>query len=145
MEDKESVKRANQRKANKRYLDRLKQEDPLRYKANNLRQTLRNRGNGVAPSASEIYEWLQTQDFVCAYSGDQMTKDSFTVDHRQPLHRGGTNDFDNLCLCTKAMNLAKGTMTEAEFRSLMAFVGQWDDGGKALFARLRMAGSGFGR
>lgn len=126
----------------------LKREDPLKYRSKNLRGGMRERSlkHGITevPTAKEIEAWLRSFDpFECYYSGIIMRHNDFSVDHKQPLNRGGTNDFSNLCICTKHMNTAKGALTEAEFKSLLALVETWEDKGSRLLARLKMAGGLF--
>jgi 5-methylcytosine-specific restriction endonuclease McrA len=100
----------------------------------------------AVPTSKELEAWLKSIDpFVCFYSGVEMKKTDFSVDHKQPLDRGGDNSFNNLCICTKQMNTTKGTMTELEFKELLAFLSKWEDKGERLLRRLRMAGKAFGR
>lgn len=117
---------------------------PLSVKAANIRSGMRRRAKHLpAPSTKEILEWLEAQPMVCAYTAAELSVHDFSVDHRTPLERGGTNDLGNLCVCTKEVNTTKGTMTEAEFRALIAVCASWDDKGTKLFGRLRMAGKAF--
>lgn len=49
-------------------------------------------------------------------------EDMATLDHRVPISRGGTNDYDNFRLCCRKCNGAKADMTEDEFiESLESF------------------------
>lgn len=43
-----------------------------------------------------------------------------SVDHRDPLGRGGAESEENYAMACVACNGAKGNMTEAEFRALFA-------------------------
>lgn len=128
------------------YTDRLKKEDPLKLKAQRARTNMRNRDKTLpVPTSAEIEAWLKAQPMVCAYTGARVTPAILNIDHRQPLDRGGTNDLVNLCVTTKAVNGAKGNMTEGEFRSLLALTASWDDNGKKLLSRLRAAATIFAR
>lgn len=42
-----------------------------------------------------------------------------TIDHKQPLSRGGTNAKKNLVACCRECNERKGCLTEAEFKLLL--------------------------
>lgn len=147
-------KKAHPRKPSKLAKDRqrsrvarVKLTDPLKWKATNLRGGLRSRSKEglYVPTRLEIETWLKSIDpFVCYYTGVELSKSDFSVDHKQPLDRGGTNDFSNLCVCTKQINTTKGTMTEKEFKSLLKFLSTWEDKGDKLLRRLRMAGKAFG-
>jgi 5-methylcytosine-specific restriction endonuclease McrA len=127
----------------KKRRERLKVERPLKLKAATVRNGMRRRSVLSAPSILEIENWLLQQDMVCFYTGQPLMVDDFSVDHKIPLERGGTNSFDNLCVCTKEVNTSKGTMTANEFISLISLIHTWEDGGKKLLNRLRMAGRAF--
>ena len=128
-----------------RYHAKRKKEQPLYLKSYNVRSCMKSRSDLPTPSAKEIEAWLQQQDFICEYTGVQLTHFDFSVDHKQPLARSGTNDLDNLCLCSKQSNTTKGSMTHSEFKSFLNLVEGWQDGGKAIQARLRMSGKSFKR
>ena len=122
----------------------LKKIDPFLVKARDLRSRLLARFSKdqtaykqTTPTTVELYEWLKKHDLVCAYSGQQLTIDSITVDHRTPIARSGTNELDNLAICSHHMNTAKGSMTEYEFRMLLDLVKTWEDGGASLLRRLK--------
>ena len=89
------------------------------------------------PTRPEIIEWLRGLTMVCVYCQTTLTPKNFSVDHRQPVSRGGTSAFSNLFPTCKRCNDVKGTLTEAEFRALQALVATWEDGGKSLYRRLR--------
>jgi 5-methylcytosine-specific restriction endonuclease McrA len=55
---------------------------------------------------------------VCYLTGkpiDIYQPRSYNFDHIHPVSRGGENTIDNLAVCTKDANQAKGTMTVEEF------------------------------
>jgi 5-methylcytosine-specific restriction endonuclease McrA len=65
-------------------------------------------------------EWralLQRWGDVCAYDG---APGPLEADHRTPLSRGGTNYIDNILPACRSCNGRKHTMTEEEFRALLA-------------------------
>lgn len=74
---------------------------------------------------------------VCHYTGEKITLAKSQIDHKEPLERGGSNDFENLCLCSPSANRAKGAMTEAEFKALLALVTSFPDGGRDVLRRLK--------
>lgn len=53
-------------------------------------------------------------------SPDMGHKHKVTVDHKTPLGLGGADDESNFAICCLACNSAKGSLTEAEFRSVMS-------------------------
>ena len=52
---------------------------------------------------------------VCAYCGRALTLATLTLDHVQPVQRGGPPTLDNLVACCPACNLAKGTGSRDAF------------------------------
>lgn len=42
-----------------------------------------------------------------------------SLDHRQPIARGGRHSLDNLAVCCERCNRMKGMLTESEFRELL--------------------------
>ena len=57
---------------------------------------------------------------VCYITGDSINiydTASFNFDHIMPRSRGGKNNLNNLGICTKQANSAKGDMTPEEFLS----------------------------
>ena len=48
---------------------------------------------------------------------------NFTIDHKIPRSKGGTDDFDNLWLLCNACNSTKGTGTIAEMRVKLKGIG----------------------
>lgn len=56
---------------------------------------------------------------VCYLTGEPIDiskRSTYHFDHLIPKSRGGTNTLDNLGICTKQANMAKGNMTVEEFR-----------------------------
>jgi hypothetical protein len=64
---------------------------------------------------------------VCPYLPEEkLTVRNFSIDHAMPVHRGGSvSSFDNLIVCSRSANLAKGEMTDGEFRSLIRLMHEW--------------------
>jgi CRISPR/Cas system Type II protein with McrA/HNH and RuvC-like nuclease domain len=64
----------------------------------------------------------------CPYLGqiEKLTVRNFSVDHVMPVSRGGSPDsFDNLVVCSRSGNFAKGEMTGEEFAKLMQLIQDW--------------------
>lgn len=66
----------------------------------------------------DILQLLETQQYRCAYTGEELTPDNVSADHIIPLKRGGEHSLKNICLVTRAANQAKGTLALDEFRDL---------------------------
>jgi len=52
----------------------------------------------------------------CRYCGKLLTRDLATVDHKNPLSRGGKNNHENLTIACGDCNVDKGDMTFEEFK-----------------------------
>lgn len=50
----------------------------------------------------------------CQYTGRELTRDRWSLDHVVPLSRGGSNTPDNVVLCDKDVNNKKGNKTPQE-------------------------------
>lgn len=124
---------------------RLKKEDLLKWRSQQYASRWKQRGSLNVPTSKELELWLKGFDsLLCYYTGKQLTDKTFSIDHKQPLNRGGDSSFDNLALCHKDINSAKGNFTEKEFKDLLKISSKWEDKGDMLLRRLRMAGKAFG-
>lgn len=90
------------------------------------------------PTTNEILAWLQARELVCEYSGVKLTIDNMSIDHKIPITRGGDNSLSNLAIASLHMNLAKGTMTDVEFKQILAVISTWEDHGEAILRRLKL-------
>jgi len=52
----------------------------------------------------------------CAYCGDELNTNDYSIDHIQPKSKGGGNNDGNLFLCCKSCNSRKKNRTLNEFR-----------------------------
>jgi len=136
---------ASSKKRQPVFKENLRKTDPYKYRSRRLRNGLldRARASGnremyeTTPTAVQLEEWLKTTPLVCNYSGEEVTILTMQVDHRIPVNRGGMNTLDNLCIASAHMNMAKGSMTEQEFKSLLSLVQSWSDKGETLLRRLK--------
>jgi hypothetical protein len=87
--------------------------------------------NGMKARAAKVYikmpftlaefrDWLDRRfagdgEAFCDYSGEMILVEDFSVDHGQPISRGGTFGLSNLVLCSARENLRKGNMTREEY------------------------------
>lgn len=130
------------KKRNKKKVNGSKKPiDPILAKARSLRSSLLRRVKPEfkedTPTINELEKWLRRSSYICYYSLEPLTFEQITIDHKVPLNRNGTNKIENLCICSSAMNTAKGSMTEDEFRSLLELIKTWEDGGESIIRRLR--------
>lgn len=79
----------------------------------------RRRGAEGHFKRADIDALWDAQGGLCIYcSGDLAV--SLNIDHKLPIIRGGTNWPDNLQLTCESCNKRKHSMTDEEFRALMA-------------------------
>jgi 5-methylcytosine-specific restriction endonuclease McrA len=64
-------------------------------------------GNGGEHTAEDVQRLLEGQRHCCWWCGERVD-DSFEVDHRIPISRGGTNDVGNLVISCWPCNRSKG-------------------------------------
>lgn len=64
----------------------------------------------------------------CAYCIVYLTPANASLDHAQPLSKKGDDDPKNWRFCCKTCNLSKGSLTEGQFISLLAFLKDLDGG-----------------
>jgi hypothetical protein len=69
-------------------------------------------------TGADFLALLHRQQFRCAYSGEPLTPENVSADHRQPVSRGGSHDIENLALVTLAVNASKGSLSLDEFVSM---------------------------
>lgn len=58
----------------------------------------------------------------CAYCGQEIEIKDMQIDHFNPLHLGGTNDFDNLMPACRSCNHYKSTLTLEKFREQLGLL-----------------------
>lgn len=74
----------------------------------------------------------------CTYCCRELTPKNISVDHRIPLCRNGSFSFSNLFACDLTCNLAKGPLTEIEWREICHVTNTWtNDSRTNLFSRLK--------
>lgn len=117
--------------------------NPILLRARSLRSSLLRRIDPelkhTTPTIDELFNWLNREYYICYYSLEELQLKDLTIDHIQPLTKGGDNSLDNLCFASASMNRIKGPLSEKAFRSLLELVKNWDDDERdSLFKRLKM-------
>jgi 5-methylcytosine-specific restriction endonuclease McrA len=69
-------------------------------------------------TANEVLDLLDRQAYRCALTGRQLMPDTAALDHVIPVSRGGEHRIENAQVLQKAVNRAKGTLTNEEFIAL---------------------------
>jgi HNH endonuclease. len=117
----------------------LLKSDPKVYRAKALRIAFRRLGHNF--SVDEILVLMNND--ICPYCNKQIEPLLFSIDHRLPKNRGGSNELSNLQLIDIKCNKVKGDLTDEEFKRLMAFLKDNLVIYENLYRRLRMAGMVF--
>jgi hypothetical protein len=66
-------------------------------------------------SRTQILAILDAQGYRCALTGWKLTPETASIDHVQPLSRGGDHVVANAQIVDWRVNAAKGTLTNEEF------------------------------
>lgn len=125
----------------RRYRKARKPMTPSRH-MHNVLGGLKKRGMSKAECVM-VKSWLTpwVLDKLCAYCGKKVSPLTFSLDHMDPLSRGGENRQRNLALCCDPCNRAKGSLDREEFVLLLGALGSIGDYAKTnVLARLKAAG-----
>ena len=80
-------------------------------------------------TAFDIWKLAKRQKLRCALTGQRLIRENVSVDHIIPKSKGGINELSNIRLVLKSINIAKQTMTDAEFIELCRGVVNFNSGG----------------
>ncbi len=69
-------------------------------------------------TTSQIKKLIESQNYRCALTNRQLTPETASLDHKQPISRGGTHEVGNLWVVEHFVNTAKGSLTVEEFVSM---------------------------
>ena len=78
------------------------------------------------PLIRKIIEIVEKQEFRCALSGVPLLPETSTLDHKQPVSLGGTDDVDNLQWLSTEVNKAKNNMPNEDFILMCKRVAAWN-------------------
>ena len=119
--------------------ENLKKTNPKLYRAKALRLAYRKLGHNLSV---EVILVLMSKN-ICPYCDKPVEPLSWSIDHKLPKNRGGSNELINLHLVCIKCNKVKGDLTDEEFKQLMAFLKEKPIIYENLYKRLRMAGMVF--
>ncbi len=119
--------------------ENLKKTNPKLYRAKALRLAYRKLGHNLSVDVILV---IMSKN-ICPYCDKQISPLDFSIDHKLPKNRGGSNELINLHLVCIKCNKVKGDLTDEEFKQLMAFLKDKPIIYENLYKRLRMAGMVF--
>lgn len=74
----------------------------------------------------------------CLYCGVPIDGMNWSLDHCQPVCRGGSFAMDNVVICCQACNTVKGVLSGTEYFDLLCLIRGWTDmARKSVIARLK--------
>lgn len=94
------------------------------------------------PIFNDFIRLFEETDYMCPYCKKRMLLDDPypyryrpSVDHKNPLSCGGSNDYENLLLCCTSCNIIKGTLDDKYFYRLLKVLEQDEELRDVLFAK----------
>jgi len=84
----------------------------FRYKIDNTGKGWRDMRDAV-----KLTPLFKTEDGICCYCKEKTPKKFRTLEHKQPLSRGGKHSSDNIVMSCLSCNCSKRNMTEEEFKN----------------------------
>lgn len=81
----------------------------------------------------------------CPYCEKPIPYREISIDHVEARSRGGSSEKDNLVLCDRRCNQAKGNLNGTEFKALMQFLDQHPTMKESVLSRLIAGGARWGR
>jgi 5-methylcytosine-specific restriction endonuclease McrA len=119
--DKRKLTRKEEITAARRYLDKIR-DDVFEMRAfhayRKLKYASKSRSQSELCAYKPFKEWLRVKTNICEYCERTVDWDKVSIDHSQPLSRGGNNTLENLRVACWPCNKLKFDATEAEFRLL---------------------------
>ena len=114
--------------------------DDIRIKLKTFKRkgARRNKSHAVVNNISKDYNCRDVLEKIgknptCYLTGTKINlekPETYHLDHIIPTSKGGTNDLDNLGLCLKAANYAKGELSINELYKLCEDILAWRDKNK---------------
>lgn len=77
---------------------------------------------GSQVTQAMLLRMAEQQGYRCAYTGDELTPQTVSVDHIKPVSNGGRHTAANLQLVRHDVNRAKGSMSHEDFVAMCVAV-----------------------
>jgi len=131
------------RQLNKRIRIQRRSVHKLQTKVNNAARVLNQRKNNVTTWTFEMVadKVISAIGLECIYDGRIVKWNNWSLDHKKPVVRGGTNAKNNIQVICKACNRSKGTFPHKLFKRLLNFMKPYPKYYRELLVRLSFGGS----
>jgi len=93
-----------------------RRRNPAGYRLQKYRRRMLETTASGEFTEADLTNLIERQKALCTGCGRDISA-KFTIDHKTPLSRGGTNDPENLQLLCRPCNSSKGTKTDEEWRN----------------------------
>ena len=87
-----------------------------------VNQSRRPTMGGEQVTQAMLLRMAEQQAYRCAYTGDELTPQTVSVDHIKPVSDGGRHTVANLQLVRHDVNRAKGSMSHEDFVAMCVAV-----------------------
>jgi 5-methylcytosine-specific restriction endonuclease McrA len=122
----------------KKHRETQKKKNLVRMRCNAARHNWKRRSDSPIPDLNLLEMSVREQlSLGCFYTKKELTEETFGLDHKVPLKRGGSNDISNIVVVDQKINKAKGDLLDSEFISLLNLISTWEDKGESFLTRLR--------
>ena len=109
------LKKRDESRKNSPYWQRRKYDRYFTFRTfNRLAKVTNHRCNKEKVSAFQLWCLAKKQKLFCAITGEKLTSNNISVDHKIPISKGGTNNISNLQFVTRHSNVIKNSMTMDE-------------------------------
>lgn len=104
-----------------------RQADPVKARTRVMHSTLKRRGGTMTlEEFRALYFRRMSRRPLCTYCNAALHTGNVSVDHLTPVDRGGSHAEGNLTFVCRPCNRAKGSLTYAEFMSLLKHLREWE-------------------
>ena len=111
------------RKKKREYMRKYRNLNSERYKIYNQIRYSRKKNGGVLTiqTIQRVYEdnIKKYGTLTCEYDRKPIQFGQDSLDHKIPLSRSGSNDYENLCVACRKCNREKHNKTDKEFKKLL--------------------------
>lgn len=109
-------------------------------KAKSMQVAFRNATGRMGTLSLDDARALIADPPVCIYCEQRIHWKDLSIDHKQPISRGGSSEPDNLVWVDLSCNMVKGSMTADEYINFLAFIRRHPEVEQYIIPRLKMGG-----